>query len=178
VIRCVGIDLAWSPRNSSGAFVLEADGAGTAHTIDWGDSLQDDDDILVFVAQACEQGPALVAVDAPLAVPNACGARPCDREITRVFGRFQAGAHPANRQALARYGGLRGERLAQRIVQELDFAHCPYIARHAATRQLIEIHPLPPNQRSRFGLTERTRDVAGSRLCEQENPGDDHSDAT
>jgi predicted RNase H-like nuclease len=114
-----------------------------ARQIAWSDGLDNDDEIVRFIATASEQHPALVAIDAPLIVPNQAGARPCDREITRVFGRFQAGAHPANRRLLERYGGLRAERLTERIVQELGFAHNPYIARCASTRQVLEVYPHP-----------------------------------
>lgn len=149
-MRCVGIDLAWSPRNNSAGFALEVEG-GVAREIAWCETLANDDQIMGFIDQMAGHGPALVAMDAPIAVPNASGARPCDREITRLFGRFQAGAHPANRRALGRYGGLRAERLARRIVQELAFAHHPYIDRHTATRQLIEVYP-HPGMVSLFGL--------------------------
>lgn len=149
--RCIGIDLAWSRRNSSGAFALEADGDATAREVSWREGLKDDDEIIAFIAQASGPGPALVAIDAPIAVPNESGARPCDREISRVFGRFQAGAHPANRRALGRYGGLRAEQLTKRIVHELGFAHHPHIARQANTRQLIEVYP-HPGMVALFGL--------------------------
>ena len=41
-----------------------------------------------------------VAIDAPLVVPNATGQRPVDRLVTRQYGRFHAGAYPANRRLL------------------------------------------------------------------------------
>jgi predicted RNase H-like nuclease len=152
-MRCIGIDLAWSPRNTSGGFALDASD-GTARQIAWRAGLHSDGEIIAFIAQASGSGPALVAIDAPIAVPNENGARPCDREVTRVFGRFQAGAHPANRRILRRYGGPRAERLAGRIAAELGFAHDPYIARHTTRRQLIEVYP-HPGMVTLFGL-ERT----------------------
>jgi predicted RNase H-like nuclease len=152
-MRCIGIDLAWSPRNTSGGFALDVDD-GIACQIAWRAGLHSDDDIIAFIAQAAGSGSALVAVDAPIAVPNETGARRCDRKVTRIFGRFQAGAHPANRRILRRYGGLRAERLANRIAAELGFAHDPYIARHTTRRQLIEVYP-HPGMVMLFGL-ERT----------------------
>jgi predicted RNase H-like nuclease len=152
-MRCIGIDLAWSPRNSSGGFALEIED-GTARELGWREDLGSDDEVVAFIAATAAQGAALVAIDAPIAVPNESGARPCDRAITRVFGRFQAGAHPASRQTLGRYGGLRGERLARRIERELEFAHDPYVARRAAVRQLMEVYP-HPGMVALFGL-ERT----------------------
>jgi predicted RNase H-like nuclease len=149
-MRCIGIDLAWSPRNPSGGFALEIDD-GVAHQVDWWEGLGSDDQVVAFVAKATGPGAALVAVDAPIAVPNETGARPCDREITRVFGRFQAGAHPASRRMLGRYGGLRAERLAKRLVKELNLVHSPDIARQKPTRQLVEVYP-HPGMVALFGL--------------------------
>lgn len=149
-MRCIGVDLAWSPRNTSGVFALQVEDI-EAREVRWHHALADDDEILAFIAEAAGQGPALVAIDAPIRVPNQRGARPCDREITRVFGRFQAGAHPASRRTLERYGGLRAERLAERIVWELGFAHDPHIPHQAATRQLVEVYP-HPGMVALFGL--------------------------
>lgn len=84
-MRFVGIDLAWSPRNRSGAAVLSADGRLVHATA----SLGDDDEVSDYVASAIPTGvPGLVAIDAPLAVPNETGSRRCDREVAAVFGRF------------------------------------------------------------------------------------------
>ncbi len=149
-MHCIGLDLAWSPRNTSGGFALEID-ADAAREIDWCERLEDDDEILAFVAKTAGSGPALVAIDAPITVPNASGARPCDRQITGSFGRFHAGAHPANRRALKRYGGLRAERLSERIARELGFVLDPCIARQMANRQLVEVYP-HPGMVALFGL--------------------------
>jgi predicted RNase H-like nuclease len=159
-MRCIGIDLAWSPRNASGGFALEIED-GTAREIGWWEGLGSDDEIITFIANTAGPGAALLAIDAPIAVPNERGARPCDRKITRVFGRFQAGAHPASRQTLERYGGLRAEQLARRIAQELGFAHDPYVARQADTRQLMEVYP-HPGMIALFGLSRTLKYKRGS----------------
>jgi predicted RNase H-like nuclease len=164
LIRCIGIDLAWSSRNTSGAFALEVED-GTAREVDWHFGLGSDDEIIAFIAEAAGDRPALVAIDGPIAVPNESGARSCDREITRVFGRFQAGAHPANRQALRRYGGLRVERLAKRVVAELGYAHDPRIAQQAATRQVLEAYP-HPGMVALFGL-EKTLKYKHGRIAQR-----------
>jgi predicted RNase H-like nuclease len=159
-MRCVGIDLAWSPRNNSGGFALEV-GDGVARELAWQDSLGSDGEILEFVARASGRGPALVAVDAPITIPNESGARGCDRDITRVFGRFQAGAHPANRRILGRYGELRPVGLASRLAEELGFVLDPYIARHTTRRQLIEVYP-HPGMVALFGLDRTLKYKRGS----------------
>jgi predicted RNase H-like nuclease len=165
-MRCIGIDLAWSPRNASGAFALEVED-GTAREAGWRTGLENDDEIIHFIAETAGNRPALVAIDGPIAVPNESGARLCDREITRVFGRFQAGAHPANRRALRRYGGLRVERLANRVVAELDYVHDPHIAQQADTRQVLEVYP-HPGMVALFGL-EKTLKYKRGRIAQRRN---------
>jgi histidinol-phosphate phosphatase family protein len=138
-VRFVGLDLAWSPRNRSGGAVLSADGQLVEAT----STLGSDDDIVGFVAGALPADtPGLVAIDAPLTVPNEQGMRSCDRQVAAVFGRFQAGPYPANRQNLARYGGLRAEAITQRL-QSLGFCLDPDIERKSTTRQVVEVFPHP-----------------------------------
>lgn len=135
----VGIDLAWSPRNHTGAAVLSASGQLLAAT----PRLGSDDEVLDFITNAIPaSSPALIAVDAPLAVPNETGARPCDRQVASVFSRFEAAPYPANRRNLGRYGGLRAEAIRQRL-ESLGFQHDPYIERRVPTRQVIEVFPHP-----------------------------------
>ena len=138
-MRFVGIDLAWSPRNPSGGAVLSADGRLLQCT----STLGGDNEVLDLIASAIPAGtPGLVAIDAPLAVPNQTGTRPCDRQVASIFGRFQAAPYPANRRNLARYGGLRAEAITQRL-RFLGFRHDPDLARQTATRQVVEVFPHP-----------------------------------
>jgi histidinol-phosphate phosphatase family protein len=138
-VRFVGIDLAWSPRNRSGGAVLSADGQLLCAT----STLGDDDEVLDFVGSAIPVGtPGLVAIDAPLAVPNESGSRSCDRQVAAIFGRFQAGPYPANRRNLARYGGLRGEAITERL-RYRGFRHDPDIVSGTPSRQVVEVFPHP-----------------------------------
>jgi histidinol-phosphate phosphatase family protein len=138
-MRFVGIDLAWSPRNRSGGVVLSQEGRIARAT----GGLGDDDEVLDFAAKAIPADqPGLIAIDAPLAVPNESGGRPCDRQVASVFGQFEAAPYPANRRNLARYGGLRAEAIRQRL-QQLGFRHDPLVARRIPTRQVIEVFPHP-----------------------------------
>jgi histidinol-phosphate phosphatase family protein len=135
----LGIDLAWSPRNQSGGAVLSQSGRLLEAT----SSLGDDDEVLDWVARALPSGaPGLIAVDAPLAVPNERGWRPCDRDLARIFRRFEASPYPANRRALSRYGGLRGEAIRKRL-GHLGFRHSPLVPRQAVVRQVVEVFPHP-----------------------------------
>lgn len=120
----VGVDLAWSPRNTSGVVVVR-DGR-----VEHSATVVDEDAIVALVPAS---GPVVVAVDAPVVVPNDTGRRPCDAEVSRCFARFHAGAYPANRSipwlAEPRAGGL---------AQRLDLALDP-----AAERTMVEVYPHP-----------------------------------
>jgi predicted RNase H-like nuclease len=138
-MRFVGVDLAWSPRNRSAGVVLSADG----QLLEAIATLGTDDDILAFIVRAIPADrPGLIAIDAPLAVPNETGSRSSDKHVAAVFGRFQAGPYPANRKNLARYGGLRGEEIRRRL-QSHAFRFDPHIARQTLTRQVVEVFPHP-----------------------------------
>ena len=138
-MRFVGIDLAWSPRNPSGGAVLSASGRVLAST----SALGGDNEVLNFVTEALPQdSPGLVAIDAPLSVPNETGTRTCDRQVASVFGRYHAAPYPANRQNLNRYGGLRAEDIRRRL-EALGFGSDPAIGRLDDTRRVIEVFPHP-----------------------------------
>ncbi len=139
-MRYIGLDLAWSPRNLTGAAVLDGD-AHAATLIDAA-LLTDDASIVAYVRAHAGEGPAIVAVDAPLWVPNETGRRIGEAELGKVFARYQAGAHPANRQRLTFDGVVRGEALVETLA-EYGFMHAPSIAAGASVRQVIEVFPHP-----------------------------------
>ena len=100
-------------------------------------NLGGDEEIVDYVFRATRSGPAVVAIDCPLAVPNERGMRPCDRLVNEFFRRFQAGVYPANRRNLGRYGGLRGETIAAALAAQ-GFSLDP---RSWARRRVIEVYP-------------------------------------
>ncbi len=136
----VGLDLAWSDRNLTGAAVIAGD-AQRGSLIST-QLLADDDEVIAFVQEQTGDEPALVAIDAPLVAPNETGRRPAEGEIGKVFARFQAGAHPANRTRLARAGIVRGEALVDRLAV-LGFEHRAEVAAQAPVRQVLEVFPHP-----------------------------------
>ncbi len=80
--------------------------------------------------------PAMLLFDAPLLCPNLTGSRPVDRQTHTLFGRFHAGAHPAN---AARCG--RPLRLAEAVVARLGFEIGWRAPRRA--RLAVEVFPHP-----------------------------------
>ena len=124
----VGIDLAWGTRARSGVCVADGDEVVGSATV------VDDDAIAALVPD----GPCVVAFDAPIVVTNTTGRRRCDAEISRCFGRFHAGAYPANR-SIPWLADPRAGRLAARFGCDLD----PGAARSPDGRTALEVYPHP-----------------------------------
>jgi predicted nuclease with RNAse H fold len=107
-VRLVGLhllqplDLVASARRSA---LAEVDGSGRLLRLEL---LGDDEEILA----ALPAGPALVAVDAPLAVPDETG----QRDLERVLSWCDVPLFPVSRRRLRQvYGGARGVALADRL---------------------------------------------------------------
>ena len=112
----VGLDLAWGERNGDGLCLItvterEARVLKTAHV--FGDVA-----LHAWLAEHLPPAPApaMLLFDAPLLCPNVTGSRPVDRLTHTLFGRFHAGAHPANAGRCPR-----PLRLAAMVGQELGF---------------------------------------------------------
>jgi predicted RNase H-like nuclease len=131
----LGLDLAWSEHNPSGAVRLGGRTGGVFEVLEHL-TLGDDDEVLAWLEARASQGPALVGIDAPLIAPNAAGtARRCDRLVSRRFGRFDAGVYPANRSRCAR-----PLRLAAALV-ERGWTLDPWKGRQGAWRAALEVFP-------------------------------------
>ena len=142
-MRTIGIDLAWGRRNTTAAVALERrESDGSFRVIGESDALTGDDCILEFIRRTDRGEGIVLGIDAPLDVPNETGERPVEGALRRCFGRYQAGAHPANRRL---YGGdIRGEKLVQRLEAEFGI-HNDY--RFASgdpnVRRCLEVFPHP-----------------------------------
>jgi predicted RNase H-like nuclease len=163
-MRFIGLDLAWSVRNTSAVSVLETSGAAGAALTHYQEKLQSDKEIIEYIASAASGSKGVcVAIDAPLIVKNKTGARPVDREITSRFVRYGAGAHPCNRAKFPQ--GVRGERLVKELCKsKYGFEHQPFI--HRSTRRIpaktvFEVYPHPA-QIVLFGLGKRILYKKGS----------------
>jgi predicted RNase H-like nuclease len=124
----VGVDLAWGETARTGLCVA-ADGrvisSGTA---------QSNDEIVAWIEPWLGPG-TVVAVDAPLIVPNATGQRVPERLVSQLFSAAGASAHSANRSIPAFADGGRGARLATRLGLATDPA--------ASLPAMIEVYPHP-----------------------------------
>lgn len=143
----IGIDLAWKASNPSGGAVIREERLVTQTG-----ALGSNSEIIAFVAEHLPQkAGAVVAIDAPLRVPNQTGTRPCDAALSADWRRFHAGALPANRERLAEDGIVRGEALVAGLVQDLRFAEATTIPRRSQARLVCEVFPHPAHI-SLFGL--------------------------
>ncbi len=134
----VGIDLAWSPRNLSGICISRG---GEKATVLYTKLLRTDSEIVDYICSVIKDG-CIVAIDAPLVVPNKKGRRIADELITKFFREYEAGAHPTNRERLEKFGGLRGETLVS-LFEERGFSHEPYFEPRSSVKTVIEVFPHP-----------------------------------
>ncbi|MCP9271420.1 bifunctional ribonuclease/(p)ppGpp synthase [Mycolicibacterium arenosum] len=123
----VGLDLAWGERNQTGVAVVDAD--GKLHYVG---SATDDESITAAISPFVE-GECIVAIDAPLIVPNATGHRPAEKTLNRDFQRFDAGARPAFNEK-PEFKHPRGARIAKLLDLDLN-------AGSGSPRRAIEVYP-------------------------------------
>jgi predicted RNase H-like nuclease len=169
----IGLDLAWSSRNRSGGAVIQ-EGRLVAAT----GLLQSDEEILAFIADHLPgHAPVVVAVDAPLCVPNEEGMRRCDYEVSQAWGAYDAGAYPGNRRQLAYDGTIRGETLAATLSHQHGFVQAAPIPHRGQGRFLCEVFPHPAHV-ALFGLprtlkykqkANRSRDESDAELLRYRN---------
>lgn len=137
----VGLDLAWSPRNNSAVSVLKG-GKSAAKLVAYQPDLGSNEEIVEYIHSRVGNEPAFVAIDAPLVVPNETGSRAADKLTTSLFRAYDAGTHPANRQHLGKYGGLRGE-VITKMLEERGFSHDPHVKPLVEERRVFEVYPHP-----------------------------------
>ncbi|MEZ4679146.1 MAG: DUF429 domain-containing protein [Caldilineaceae bacterium] len=135
----IGIDLAWSPRNRSGGAIIR-----DQQLIAQSGVLGDNDEIVDFAVAHLQSGEgAVVAVDAPLRVPNLTGSRHCDQALSADWRAYEAGALPANRRLLTHNGAVRGEILVELFRGQAGFQETAPLPRQGTGRYICEIFPHP-----------------------------------
>lgn len=127
----VGIDLAWS-TGWTGVASVDASGRLLESR-----RVRTDEQIIEWVRSRPGRI-VVVAVDAPLVVPNDTGQRVAERMIGRAFGRFGASAHTSNRR---RSGGQ--ESRAMRLAQQLGWAVDPALPTGGLETVCLEVYPHP-----------------------------------
>ncbi|NJK60874.1 MAG: DUF429 domain-containing protein [Oscillatoriales cyanobacterium SM2_1_8] len=133
-MKFVGVDLGWQSQ-PSGFCLLTLQ--GDRLTLDTLTRYEHHGEILATIGAIA--GPALIAVDAPTLIPNATGMRLPDRLAHRHFGKYQAGAYPAN-QSLP--FAARTVAFGQALESQ-GFAHAPALIPQQPGRYQIEVFPHP-----------------------------------
>lgn len=133
------MDLAWSPARPTGVAIARGQG-DRARLEAWRWDARGYKEVVTWIREHTGDSPAIVAIDAPLVVPNQESIRPCDREVNADFRRFRAGVYPANRTILKRYGGLEGERVRGALLDE-DYVDAVPLRARESRHALFETYP-------------------------------------
>ena len=175
--RFIGIDLAWKPDvNPTGAVVLSGTRSG-AEVADVASDLRSFTAVLEYIEQHSTDE-TVVAVDAPLIIPNSTGQRRCDHALSRAYGSRQASCHSANQTLLPNAASVRLEA----ELQTRGYRHISLGSRtmlevypHAALVSLFDLPHIIKYKKGRVeskrsGLRElqsrlRTLNASEARLC-------------
>lgn len=134
----IGLDLAWSRRNLTGGAVI-VDGELVAACSD----LTDDAHIVGWVGTWLGEGDAgVIAVDAPLCVPNQAGRRLCETLLGEEWHWAHARPYPSNRGLFAKFG-VRGEDLVRKLHDAYQFVEAAPIEPTPSGRFVCEVYPHP-----------------------------------
>lgn len=134
----IGIDLAWGNRKPSGLAILRWQGEAL-HEVTPAQLPVTDEQICQAIAEQDDGGTLVIAIDAPLVVPNHSGERPVEAEMRRRFARFHAACHPANRRLLG--DPPRGERLCALLTERLHVQVMPAPPQRGCCRVAFEVYP-------------------------------------
>lgn len=117
-MRFLGIDFGWQEK-PSGLAVLDWNGHSLCFSaMERRNSIAE---VLAWVDEETLDQQALIAVDAPIIVRNTSGMRGADRLMHTHFGKYHAGAYPANLQRpFAALTTRLGEELLERNVEHAD----------------------------------------------------------
>ncbi len=140
-MKFVGVDLAWSTKNGSGVTILDGNRKMAKYLVS--DVLLTDEEIIYFIKKHVGDDFAIISIDAPLIVPNETGRRIAEDITGKLFQKYHAGCHPANRQRLSSWSGsIRGEDLVKKLEKE-GFSHDPKIKKYEKIKKIIEVYPHP-----------------------------------
>ena len=176
--RLIGIDLAWGKQAGTDYGSTDCEGSGCAELVWDGDELRLSRlDLLHSMAQIVEWiepkcGDWVVAVDAPLVICNEEGQRPAENQASKLYGRYDAGAHSTNLKrkhrgpqllgALADEGGELVEQVAAAGGRKLVFETYP----HPATIELFDLNLIIKYKRKK-GMSPEQRRVRQQELADR-----------
>lgn len=137
----VGIDLAWSEKNKTGLAISEGNQSGIE--LCYYDTKVSNEEIINTIKNVVENENAIIAIDAPLIVPNETGRRRAEQEISIKYGKNSASAHSSNRQLLTKNNGIiRGEKLSHEL-ELMGYCQNPYLESFEEEKKFFEVYPHP-----------------------------------
>lgn len=137
----IGIDLAWSEKNGTGIAIVKGDRRKAELVA--AKIVFSDKEIIDFIEKERKNQEAFIAIDAPLIVPNNSGRRIAEELVGMLFRKYNAGAHPANRQRLAQWSGkIRGEEISKLLIKN-GFKHSPFVKKFEKAKKFFEVYPHP-----------------------------------
>lgn len=128
-IRYLGLDLGWTPRDSSGGCAIEPTEEGAVRMVT-ADSLRSHEDTLRWITRHRGRAVATLAINAPIIVENLSGARACDRQLLEHFARYRIDEY-ANNTVSASHPRTMG-----RALMRMGFDPNP----HGEGDRLVETH--------------------------------------
>jgi predicted RNase H-like nuclease len=129
----IGVDLGWYGKPSGLASISQTHSGLCLQGIT---RLEQADEILNWIESQAGNADSVVAVDAPLVIPNRTGIRPAEWELNSDFRRFHAGCHAAN---LGRLFARKVLDFSQSL-STIGFRHGADMLPRATGRFQIEVH--------------------------------------
>jgi predicted RNase H-like nuclease len=134
MITFIGIDLAWrSDRNHTGIAALSGDRSG-AEVVALGESIRTLSQVQEFIARHASAS-SVVAVDAPLIIPNEIGQRACETAVGSRYGNRDASCHTSNRHL---YPDASSVVLADNLLAQ-GYRHAPGLQKSDGV--VLEVYP-------------------------------------
>ncbi len=137
----IGIDLAWSEKNKTAIAILKRN----KNKADFlcSNIVLSDNEIIDYIKENIKNQDALIAIDAPLIVPNKKGRRKAEEIVGILFRKYNASAHPSNRKRFSQWSGkIRGEEISK-LLEKYGFERNPYIRKFEIKRKFFEVFPHP-----------------------------------
>ncbi|NIM17305.1 MAG: DUF429 domain-containing protein [Candidatus Aminicenantes bacterium] len=136
----IGVDLAWSERNSTGVAIIKSQ-KGSADFVCGTSDIYENSAIVDYIMAHTRGDHAFIAIDASLVVKNKTGEREAETRLKKMFAKYHAVPYPSNRDLFYRlYGGVRGEQITEMLEQK-GFQHSPYIKKFEKSHKFFEVFP-------------------------------------
>lgn len=135
----LGVDLGWYGKPSGVARLHwgQTTRRGVALRLSAVTRVEGFEPVLNWVREQAGASDAVVAVDAPLVIRNACGIRSAERSLNAVYRQFHAGCHAAN---LGLPFAANVTAFSQALLN-LGFKHAPNTPARSLGRFQLEVHP-------------------------------------